>query len=156
VKKHLADIRMLLAPERRAVTMACLERKNQERNRLPMPRDPLDLEVSPRPGVSLRFGMDRFPSGSGLIFARISISNQSSTPFDYQASDFGLLMDRRLEYRYTGGQSQDSGEVGPGTQGDVRTGAHWINRGNLLTIGLIYCSSDPESEGFCRQVDRNH
>ena len=157
LREHLDDMLGALAGDARRETLTRLGRIREEIGRLrmqPTPRDPLFVEAGPRPGVLVKFGIDRHPAGVGLIFARISISNSSDDPFLHRAGDFRLSMDGRLVHQYVAGWAIPSGEIPPRRTEDVRNGVHWINRGDIVTLGLTYCPSDPESDDTCRTAEK--
>jgi hypothetical protein len=155
VLENLDAIRNALALANVASTRECLEKKEQERNRLVgLVPDivPFSLDCEPRSGVKVHFGF-RWREGFSFILPAITIQNGSSLPFQFDASDFRLFVNGKAQ-ESTRGWNPASGVVEPGETRAIEGNAdwYWRNKRRLNSIKLMYLPSDPSSVRSARSA----
>lgn len=105
------------------------------------------LDVSPRPGVSLKVTLSQYSSGaaSGAVHATVDIRNDSGSAFRFFSEDLQLYVDgTRVEQTNPGAKPIE-------VTGGVTTFIYFNpSQFDPAPSGLVYTSSDPESKGFTR------
>jgi hypothetical protein len=160
IRRYLETMEEALSPGRALETELCLKTKREDANKRafsPIPTAPWSLDIQPRPGVHVHFGI-RWRDDSGLVLPEISVSNESETPFILSATDFELDLNGPATKVFLGSSAHVPSEVAPCTTWRYGGSSAWSwkNVRPLHTVRLSYESSDPAARqlgGFWKEME---